>query len=507
MIRETGRTERGKAVTLCLFVFLALDAGLLIFGLSDSFGGYHGFNEAWYSIVAENYSSHSFLTPTTYENTIDLNIPPLLSYLLYASFSLFGRSEFAARLVPLAFSILSLVGTYLLCRWMMRREAALEAVALLASTPIFLLVGGNVQTDMLFVSLSLLFTFFYLKARQSGKRSHVAVAGLFLGTALLSKQFAIIPLAAIVLWELLGSKRTRLLRSDFILLLVVGGLVVTPFYGYHLLRDPAYLIGSQLHGSASRAGFATGPTLRFLLGETLSGCSPLFLAGSLAGMGLMFFHLNRRKLLIGLSILAYFTFYLFLHKHSYYFLGMIPFLALCFTELSENLPNKIYDGLLILTVATATLFSAYQLEGRKYGFDEFKHVGEQLRAYQRPVLLIDHSVSDSYGPVLKYYASNATLLLQGSTLSSSDREKLRTADKVFSLTEIPVSGSANNVLPIQCTRYGVKIGNRVYIHVPPNIHFFEPSLPTEPHDYQIIGSFGPFVKLELPSFYMVVTPS
>jgi hypothetical protein len=31
--KESGQTERGRALTLCLIVFLALDAGLLVFGL------------------------------------------------------------------------------------------------------------------------------------------------------------------------------------------------------------------------------------------------------------------------------------------------------------------------------------------------------------------------------------------------------------------------------------------------------------------------------------------
>ena len=40
-----------------------------------------------------------------------------------------------------------------------------------------------------------------------------------------------------------------------------------------------------------------------------------------------------------------------------------------------------------------------------------------------------------------------------------------------------------------------------------NIHFFTPLPPTVLQDYKIVGSFGPFVRFEKTSFYLIAEPS
>ncbi len=496
--------SRSTPLTLILVLFIIVDIGLLLFGLSSPFGGFHGLQEAWYSAIAKNYSSHSLLMPTTYDNRLDLNVPPLLSYFVWLSFSVLRPTELAARLVPVCFALLSLAGVYLLGRLMFRKDAGLEAAALFASTPIFLILGRNVQTEILFVALSLFFLYFYLKANRSGRRSDIVLAGLFLGAALFSKQFAVLPLIALILWELLGSERRRLVRRDFVLFLLIGGCVLVPFYGYHLLHDPAYLLHAQLHGSASRASLASGFTLSFLVSEIFWGCSPLLLIGGLAGLGLALRQRERYGALAGLVIGCFFVFYLFLHKHSYYFFGMVPFLALCFTDLAERMPAKVYAAGLTVTLLTATLLAAYQLAGCKYGFDEFKQLSAYINSCKRPVIMVDRSFY--YRPLFKYYSENVVVLLRNSDLSPSEKESLRSADKVFSFSVVPLSGAGAEIIPIKGVRYGLRLGGRIYVHTPPNEHFFTPSSPIELKDCDVIRSFGPFVKIERTSFYLIAGP-
>jgi len=501
---EMPHSKRAVWLTVSLFLFIILDIGLLLFGLSDPFGGFHGLNEVWYSTVARNYESHSLLMPT-YEGMLDLYIPPLLSYLVCASFRVLGETELAARLVPVAFALLSVVGVYLLGRSLLRKDVGLEAASLYSSTPIFLLVGRNVQTEILFVSLSIFALYFYVRTNRRGKRLDAFVAGLLLGAALFSKQFAIVMFGAIVVWELLGKERSRLIKSEFLLFVLGAGLVLAPFYGYHLLRDPGYLLHTQLGGSARMAGIASGLTLSLLLSEMFWGCSPLFLIGALAGLSLTLFRLDRHKLLIVLSVAAYFSFYLFLHKHSYYFFGMVPFLSLCFTNLSERIPRKLYLAVLIITLATATLLSAYQLAGCKYGFGEFKRAGEYLACRREPIVMGDQAFYNNDAPLLTYYGGDITFILRDS--GPSQKEKLARADKVFYLSELPLVGSRAEIFPVTGIRYGLKLGDRIYVHVPLNIHFFTPLPPTILEDCEIIGSFGPFVKLQQTSFYLIAGPA
>jgi 4-amino-4-deoxy-L-arabinose transferase-like glycosyltransferase len=503
---ESTPPARPAWLTASLLLVLIIDIGLLLFCLSDPFGGFHGLNEAWYATVARNYATHSLLMPT-YETMLDLYLPPLLSYLVYTSFLVLGPTALAARLVPVAFALLSVAGVYLLGRTLLRRDAGLEAAALYCSTPIFLLVGRNVQTEILFVSLSIFAVYFYARPIQRGKRLDAFVAGLFLGAALFSKQFAIVTLGAIVAWELLGAERSRLVKSEFMVFLLGTGLVLIPFYGYHMLRDAGYLLSTQLHGSASMAGIASGLTLSLLLSEMLWGCSPLFLIGGLAGLSLMIFRSDRHRLLIGLVVIAYFIFYLFLHKHSYYFFGMVPFLSLCFTNLSERIPRRLYAAALIIALAMATLLSAYQLAGCKYGFGEFKRAGEHLRRHQEPIVMVDQSFYYNDAPQLKYYGGDMTMLLRDSELSPSQKEKLGKADRIFYLSEFPLAGLRAEIAPVKGTRYGLMLGDRVYVHVPLNIHFFTPLPPTALEDYEVTRSFGPFVKVEQTSFYLIAEPS
>ena len=167
---ESPPPARAASLTVSLLLFILIDIGLLLFGLSEPFGGFHGLNEAWYSTLAKNYASHSLLMPT-YDNMLDLYVPPLLSYLVYYSFLALGPTAFAARLVPVAFALLSLAAVYLLGKSLLQHDAGLEAAALYCSTPIFLLVGRNVQTEILFVSLSMLSLYFYARSNQHARGS------------------------------------------------------------------------------------------------------------------------------------------------------------------------------------------------------------------------------------------------------------------------------------------------------------------------------------------------
>ncbi len=508
-LEKVGRSSVSERswLTVLLFLIIALDVGLLLFALGEPFGGFHGFQEAGYAAIARNYFSHSLLMPTDYDNaTVGLGVPPLLSYLVFASFSVFGQTELAARLVPAAFAVASIAAVCLLSGELLGKHTGLEAAALYASSPIFLILGRNVMADIIYLPLSLFSVYFYVRARRTGKLREMAAAGVLLGLAMLAKQFAILPVAAIILWEVLEKNWRRLFKGDFILFLVLGGLFIGSFYGYHLLRDPAAALDSQLRGSASKASLPSGFMLSFIISEMFWGCSPLFLAGALAGLALMLRNRSHAKLLIALLIGCFSLFYLILHRHSYYFFGMTPFLAMSFTELSTRMSRRLYSSLLGVALGTAFLLSAYQLIGCKYGFGEMEQVGKLLRGYERPVVLVDESFYLNYRPLFYYYAENAALLLRGSRSSQEGRQLLRSSDRVFSFSALPLAGPQSDVTPVARTQCGLKLGDAVYVHNPPNPHFFTPAFPVRADAFELIRSFGPFVKIETISFFLISEP-
>ena len=84
---------------------LLLAAGLRCAWLDSAVGGFHSFNEAHYTLVAQNFFHGSPLFPTPDGRYLFLETPPLYSYLLHAVFRVTGVSILAGRLVSIASSL------------------------------------------------------------------------------------------------------------------------------------------------------------------------------------------------------------------------------------------------------------------------------------------------------------------------------------------------------------------------------------------------------------------
>ncbi len=122
-------------------------------GSGQSFGGYHGFNEAFYTLQAVEQMKHSlweaWVSPSDFFN------PPLFTMVLRAAFAVLGVSEAAARSVPVACSMLGVFYLGLLGTALYSSRTGLIAAAIMAVTPAAVLVGRNVQIEALFVLLVL----------------------------------------------------------------------------------------------------------------------------------------------------------------------------------------------------------------------------------------------------------------------------------------------------------------------------------------------------------------
>jgi len=127
-----------------LFVLIAI-------GYFGRIGGYalQDPDEGRYAEIArEMVVSGDWLTPTL-NHVKYFDKPPLLYWLVAASFQLFGMSEGASRLVSAVAGLVTVTITFLLGRSMFGRPAALAATLILATTPLFFLFTQAVTTDML----------------------------------------------------------------------------------------------------------------------------------------------------------------------------------------------------------------------------------------------------------------------------------------------------------------------------------------------------------------------
>ena len=161
---------------LTVLAILALSTALQSYGIHRPWSGKDaGYNGAFYSILARNYARYGFLTTRLgpvmntgearpHEFIYYLHHPPLLSILIALSFKAFGTQEWAARLVPLCFSLFALWILYLLSKNVWGEKIAIVATAIASFIPMSLFYGSHVEVfGPVFLSFVLLTVYAYWK--------------------------------------------------------------------------------------------------------------------------------------------------------------------------------------------------------------------------------------------------------------------------------------------------------------------------------------------------------
>jgi 4-amino-4-deoxy-L-arabinose transferase-like glycosyltransferase len=164
-------------VLTLLLAYLLL--GLGSYGLLDN-------NEGLYAEIArEMLESRSFVIPQI-NGVPYLEKPPMLYWLMAASYSVFGQSEIAARLVP----VLASLAVILALLWLGKKTgtgAGKLAALILGSSIGYVVMSRTLLFDMLlcaFLTWALCFLYLYF---QEGKTSWLRWSHVFLGLAVLTK--------------------------------------------------------------------------------------------------------------------------------------------------------------------------------------------------------------------------------------------------------------------------------------------------------------------------------
>jgi 4-amino-4-deoxy-L-arabinose transferase-like glycosyltransferase len=198
--------------------------------------------------VREMIISGNWLDPTL-NFTHYYDKPPAFFWLVAGAFTLFGRTEWAARL-PSALAAVLTIGIVVAFAWRrVGRRAALGAGLVLATTAQFVALGRSVRIDML---LTLLTTATLLQAFMVWEHRNDETAAepplnwpLYVCPAvgLLLKGPVAVLLPALVLGAFLGATRTRVplrhLRPGWIAWVALGA--VAAFYVVQGVRAPDYL--------------------------------------------------------------------------------------------------------------------------------------------------------------------------------------------------------------------------------------------------------------------------
>lgn len=178
--------------------------------------------------------------------------PPLLYWLTTLSFWIFGVSEFGARLPVALSAIAGILATYFFTLRAFGRRHAIVAAAILATTPLYALMGQVLTTDMTLTALVTIATFsLYLHREEGGRWCWIAYVAMGLAVMTKGPVGAAIPIASMLLWlawrrELGGA----IAKFRAIPGLALTMLIAAPWFVAMTIREPGffdfYFVGEHL---------------------------------------------------------------------------------------------------------------------------------------------------------------------------------------------------------------------------------------------------------------------
>jgi 4-amino-4-deoxy-L-arabinose transferase-like glycosyltransferase len=156
--------------------------------------------------------------------------PPLFDGIIFLSFKMLGVSLFAARAIPVLFSILSLWLVFELAHNMYGGKTALLSVVLLSVMPGYFWLSQSAlleSSSVFFVAASLLFFYRWLTTRQD---KMLVFTGLAVGLGFLAKyQMIVAGLILIVSILFLARNQLKTVFKKFTITVVTAVLVVVPW--------------------------------------------------------------------------------------------------------------------------------------------------------------------------------------------------------------------------------------------------------------------------------------
>ncbi len=185
-----------------------------------------------------------FVTPTL--NYVPyLEKPPLFYWLVAGAYQIFGRNEWAGRLVPALCWLMSLGIAFVLGRRMFGHRAGLIATLVLATTVMWTALGNLLIIDTLLASLVFLaLASWWLGHTSSGRQRTIWDAVFWIATALgvLTKGpvAAVLALGTIVLYALACRQWKAVLRPSWLAWAPLAVLMAAPWFVLVAERNPGF---------------------------------------------------------------------------------------------------------------------------------------------------------------------------------------------------------------------------------------------------------------------------
>ena len=279
-----------RTVILILVGIIAIAASLRLYGLDQQ--------SLWYDEVAEETAfQRQFLIKYP---TIKPYTPPLNLFFMYPMTRMFPGSEFALRIIPCTFGLISIPLLFLLGRRLFNEKAGLIASFLLAISPFHIWYSQEARMYALQWMLSLISIIFFLRMLERPGRGNYTGYIISTTAALYTHQLAVFLLLLQGLYVLLFYRQYKRHFFKYACIFGASAILYLPWLIYTLTSfadKPAGVskeIGLKviLYTFYSYcAGFSIGPSLReFHLDQSISVIAPYFseVATLMAVYGMMF---------------------------------------------------------------------------------------------------------------------------------------------------------------------------------------------------------------------------
>ncbi|PKQ38013.1 MAG: hypothetical protein CVT59_05360 [Actinobacteria bacterium HGW-Actinobacteria-1] len=404
--------RRKLVMLLALAAILIVAFALRVHRIADPIGGFHAFNEGFYTKIAAG-DMHRGAFDWLISPADRLN-PPLYSLVVTGLFLVFGQSVALARLVSVAAGVATVYYTFLLGRTLYTERIGLLAAAVLAVTPGFALVNHNIQVDSLMVFFIIAGTYHYIHAIPSDDRREALVGGALMGLALATKLPAAVAPVVLALWETWRTRGVKWVRAKRVLPFTGGMFALgLPWYITRLVIDGSSYLSGQAALSGNAASVDSWITFRYkVLNELLWMLSPVLAALAIAAIIYLLRKRSSGDRLVLLSVGAYVGFYLVYNFHSYYLIPLAPFVALAVARaafaLERRIPRTLWAAAVVLPyllVATMMMFA-----GQKYGLWSPSQVAETIPARAGITVYDTSEIGGSYQPAIDYALAPATVV-------------------------------------------------------------------------------------------------
>lgn len=463
---------------LVYLVILLVSGWILSRNLNKPFYGHHDWNGVFYGNIARNYLRYGFLK-TKFGQVTNSGIQPvdqfnyythypvLFPVLLSLNYRLLGISEFSTRLMPIVFSLGSILLLYHLAQKLKFSLLASLATTTIVFTPMVRYFGKMPTQEAMMVFFSLLSVILYLN-----KNFKLLLFTAFLNGLTGWAGYFLYPLLALHSYLFRRSLWRQLVKTCFVLLFT---------FILHLLHL-YFLTGSLVGGSLISAlllrlnltDYPQFTWIKYLIQQarwlTIYYTRTFLLAAGIVLTPLTLKVLKRRRLNQSQSIILLFFFWGLSYPlifsnvvfiHEYFNIFFLPFFALAFAWLINQLWQKsqllaIISAVILTSLIFNERLSFYQAlentQAHKSGY-KLGSLINQIVPFDQPALVFASSNYISNNEVfIKYYADRKInfAIYDQPGLDQASKELLPTAQHIFTFTaDQPGALFIDNILATQ----------------------------------------------------------